>query len=89
MNIPKTRMTYCKGKECRKHTQHKVTQYKAGKVCLHERADEQLERSFPTNQYSILNHSTTGLAVRAGKETLRPKAVRLRWSDQACLPQEG
>lgn len=26
-------MTYCKGKECRKHTQHKVTQYKAGKVC--------------------------------------------------------
>lgn len=32
VNIPKTRMTYCKGKDCKKHTQHKVTQYKAGKV---------------------------------------------------------
>ena len=31
VNIPKTRKTYCKGKDCRKHTQHKVTQYKKGK----------------------------------------------------------
>merc|ERR1711941_64187 len=34
VNIPKTRRTYCKGKECKKHTQHKVTQYKAGKASL-------------------------------------------------------
>lgn len=32
VNIPKTRRTYCKSKECHKHQQHKVTQYKAGKV---------------------------------------------------------
>jgi len=32
VNVPKTRKTYCKGRTCRKHTQHKVTQYKAGKV---------------------------------------------------------
>ena len=32
VNVPKTRRTYCKGKDCKKHTQHKVTQYKAGKV---------------------------------------------------------
>ena len=32
VNVPKTRRTYCKSKQCRKHTQHKVTQYKAGKV---------------------------------------------------------
>ncbi|EEH37132.2 60S ribosomal protein L44 [Paracoccidioides lutzii Pb01] len=32
VNVPKTRRTYCKSKECKKHTQHKVTQYKAGKV---------------------------------------------------------
>lgn len=32
VNVPKTRRTYCKSKDCRKHTQHKVTQYKAGKV---------------------------------------------------------
>ncbi|KAF1816309.1 60S ribosomal protein L42 [Eremomyces bilateralis CBS 781.70] len=32
VNIPKTRRTYCKGRDCKKHTQHKVTQYKAGKA---------------------------------------------------------
>lgn len=32
VNVPKTRNTYCKGRTCKKHTQHKVTQYKAGKV---------------------------------------------------------
>ncbi|KAL9638854.1 MAG: hypothetical protein Q9164_001290 [Protoblastenia rupestris] len=32
VNLPKTRRTYCKGKDCKKHTQHKVTQYKAGKA---------------------------------------------------------
>uniref|UniRef100_A0AC34QQR1 60S ribosomal protein L44 n=1 Tax=Panagrolaimus sp. JU765 TaxID=591449 RepID=A0AC34QQR1_9BILA len=30
VNIPKSRRTFCPGK-CRKHTQHKVTQYKKGK----------------------------------------------------------
>lgn len=34
VNVPKTRRTYCKGRDCKKHTQHKVTQYKAGKVRL-------------------------------------------------------
>ena len=32
VNIPKKRKTFCKGKKCRKHTSHKVTQYKAGKA---------------------------------------------------------
>ncbi|KAJ4297316.1 40s ribosomal protein L44e [Collariella sp. IMI 366227] len=32
VNVPKTRKTYCKGRECGKHTLHKVTQYKAGKA---------------------------------------------------------
>ncbi|KAJ1419916.1 Zinc-binding ribosomal protein [Sesbania bispinosa] len=31
VNFPKTKKTYCKNKECRKHTLHKVTQYKKGK----------------------------------------------------------
>jgi len=30
--IPKERKTFCKGKKCKKHTVHKVTQYKAGKA---------------------------------------------------------
>ncbi|CAK4078375.1 unnamed protein product [Aphanomyces euteiches] len=32
VNIPKERRTFCAGKKCRKHTTHKVTQYKAGKA---------------------------------------------------------
>lgn len=32
VNVPKTRKTFCKGRECGKHTLHKVTQYKAGKA---------------------------------------------------------
>merc|ERR1711920_99385 len=35
VNIPKTKKTYCKDKECRKHTLHKVTQYKKGKDSLY------------------------------------------------------
>jgi len=32
VNIPKTRKAFCRGKKCRKHTTHKVTQYKKGVV---------------------------------------------------------
>merc|ERR1712194_182020 len=28
VNVPKERMTFCAGKKCKKHTKHKVTQYK-------------------------------------------------------------
>jgi large subunit ribosomal protein L44e len=31
VNVPKQRKTFCKGQKCRKHTLHKVTQYKKGK----------------------------------------------------------
>ncbi|KAI1731640.1 ribosomal protein l44 domain-containing protein [Ditylenchus destructor] len=31
VNVPKARKTFCPGKNCRKHTMHKVTQYKKGK----------------------------------------------------------
>jgi ribosomal protein L44E len=35
VNVPKTKKAFCKGKECRKHTVHKVTQYKTGKASLY------------------------------------------------------
>lgn len=34
VNIPKTRNTFCRGPKCRKHTPHKVSQYKKGKDSL-------------------------------------------------------
>ena len=30
-----------------------------------------------------------GFSIRPGKATIRPKAVRLWWSDKACVPQKG
>ncbi|OXV10714.1 hypothetical protein Egran_01524 [Elaphomyces granulatus] len=44
VNIPKTRRTFCKSKECRKHTQHKVTQYKAGKASLFAQGKRRYDR---------------------------------------------
>lgn len=35
VNVPKTKKAFCRGKECRKHTMHKVTQYKTGKASLY------------------------------------------------------
>ena len=44
VNIPKTRKTYCAGKKCRKHTLHKVTQYKAGKASLFAQGKRRYDR---------------------------------------------
>ncbi|KAJ3148080.1 40s ribosomal protein L44e [Geranomyces variabilis] len=44
VNIPKTRNTYCKGKECKKHTPHKVTQYKTGKASLFAQGKRRYDR---------------------------------------------
>ncbi|KAL4918146.1 RNA ligase/cyclic nucleotide phosphodiesterase [Aspergillus aurantiobrunneus] len=44
VNVPKTRKTFCKGKECHKHTQHKVTQYKAGKASLFAQGKRRYDR---------------------------------------------
>merc|ERR1711934_657609 len=32
VTVPKVKRTYCDGKKCKKHTVHKVTQYKTGKA---------------------------------------------------------
>lgn len=44
VNIPKTRRTYCKGKQCRKHTPHKVTQYKKGKDSIYAQGKRRYDR---------------------------------------------
>ena len=43
-NIPKTKRAYCKGKECKKHTMHKVTQYKTGKASLYAQGKRRYDR---------------------------------------------
>ncbi|KAJ3361492.1 40s ribosomal protein L44e [Allomyces javanicus] len=44
VNVPKTRNTFCKGKKCRKHTPHKVTQYKTGKASLFAQGKRRYDR---------------------------------------------
>lgn len=44
MNVPKTKKTNCKSKECRKHTLHKVTQYKKGKDSLAAQGKRRYDR---------------------------------------------
>merc|ERR1711902_277025 len=44
VNVPKTRKTFCKGTKCRKHTLHKVTQYKAGKKATFAKGQRRYER---------------------------------------------
>ncbi|KAJ1646767.1 40s ribosomal protein L44e [Coemansia asiatica] len=44
VNIPKTRNTFCKSNSCRKHTPHKVTQYKTGKASLFAQGKRRYDR---------------------------------------------
>ncbi|RUS75688.1 hypothetical protein EGW08_016554 [Elysia chlorotica] len=44
VNVPKSRRTFCKGKKCKKHTVHKVTQYKAGKASLYAQGKRRYDR---------------------------------------------
>merc|ERR1712004_324598 len=43
-NMVKTRKTFCKGTKCRKHTMHKVTQYKTGKAPLYAQGKRRYDR---------------------------------------------
>jgi large subunit ribosomal protein L44e len=44
VNVPKTRKTFCKGRDCGKHTLHKVTQYKAGKASAFAQGKRRYDR---------------------------------------------
>ncbi|PFX24638.1 60S ribosomal protein L44 [Stylophora pistillata] len=44
VNVPKQRRTYCKAKKCRRHTLHKVTQYKKGKDSLYAQGKRRYDR---------------------------------------------
>eukprot|EP00004_Rigifila_ramosa_P025114 TRINITY_DN744_c0_g1_i1.p2 TRINITY_DN744_c0_g1~~TRINITY_DN744_c0_g1_i1.p2 ORF type:complete len:102 (+),score=23.58 TRINITY_DN744_c0_g1_i1:27-332(+) len=39
-----TRNTYCPGKQCKKHTPHKVTQYKVGKASVFAQGKRRYDR---------------------------------------------
>ena len=67
VNIPKKRKTFCKGKKCRKHTTHKVTQYKAGKASNYAQG----KRRYDEKQ----------MGYGGQTKPVFHKKVRLFWSD--------
>merc|ERR1712146_80859 len=44
VTVPKTWGTYCASKDCKKHTIHKVTQYKTGKDSLYAQGKRRYDR---------------------------------------------
>ena len=44
VNIPKTKKTFCPSKQCNKHTEHKVSQYKKGKDSLKAQGKRRYDR---------------------------------------------
>jgi large subunit ribosomal protein L44e len=76
VNVPKTRNTYCKGKNCRKHTPHKVTQYKTGKASLFAQGKRRYDR-----KQSGFGGQTKPVFHKKAKTT---KKVVLRLECTAC-----
>jgi large subunit ribosomal protein L44e len=44
VNVPKQRRTYCKHETCKKHTLHKVTQYKKGRDSVYVQGKRRYDR---------------------------------------------
>eukprot|EP00793_Prasinoderma_coloniale_P003406 PRCOL_00006642-RA len=44
VNVPKSKKAYCKDAKCKKHTMHKVTQYKKGKDSLMAQGKRRYDR---------------------------------------------
>ncbi|CAH3162438.1 unnamed protein product, partial [Pocillopora meandrina] len=73
VNVPKQRRTYCKGKNCRRHTLHKVTQYKKEKIVF----------TLRENAVTIVN-SQAMVVKRNPFSTKRPKQQRKLFSIMEC-----
>ncbi|XP_010274896.1 PREDICTED: 60S ribosomal protein L44-like [Nelumbo nucifera] len=76
VNVPKTKKTYCKSKECRKHTVHKVTQYKKGKDSLSAQGKRRYDR-----KQSGYGGQTKPVFHKKAKTT---KKIVLRLQCQGC-----
>merc|ERR1711974_179556 len=44
VTVPKVKKTYCASKDCKKHTIHKVTQYKTGKASIYAQGKRRYDR---------------------------------------------
>eukprot|EP01147_Barroeca_monosierra_P005014 gene5014-6961_t len=84
VNIPKTRRTFCAGKECRSHENHKVTQYKAGKASLFAQGKRRYDR-----KQSGFGGQTKPVFHKKAKTTkkivLRLECVKCKYRSQKAI----
>ncbi|KAG0561953.1 hypothetical protein M758_9G121100 [Ceratodon purpureus] len=76
VNVPKTKKSFCPGKACKKHTLHKVTQYKTGKASLYAQGKRRYDR-----KQSGYGGQTKPVFHKKAKTT---KKIVLRLQCQAC-----
>ncbi|CAD7971820.1 unnamed protein product [Amoebophrya sp. A25] len=76
VNIPKERRTYCPGKKCKKHTKHKVTQYKTQKKSGFAQGD----RRYNAKQKGF-GGQTKPVFRKKAKTT---KKIALKWECTKC-----
>ncbi|KAK9813876.1 hypothetical protein WJX73_003036 [Symbiochloris irregularis] len=76
VNVPKTKRAFCKGKECKKHTVHKVTQYKTGKASLYAQGKRRY-----TRKQAGFGGQTKPIFHKKAKTT---KKIALRLQCQVC-----
>merc|ERR1711904_596944 len=76
VTCPKVKKTFCASKDCKKHTVHKVTQYKTGKASLYAQGKRRYDR-----KQSGYGGQTKPVFHKKAKTT---KKVVLRLSCQAC-----
>nr|CAX77697.1 ribosomal protein L36A [Schistosoma japonicum] len=81
VNIPKTRNTFCKSSKCKKHTLHKVTQYKKGKDSLYAQG----KRRYDRKQSGYGGQSKPILRKKA--KTTKKIVLRLECSQCKCKKQ--
>eukprot|EP00850_Spirogloea_muscicola_P022150 SM000279S10396 [mRNA] locus=s279:19981:20845:- [translate_table: standard] len=76
VNVLKTKKSFCAGKECKKHTLHKVTQYKKGKDSLYAQGKRRYDR-----KQSGFGGQTKPVFHKKAKTT---KKIVLRLQCQIC-----
>jgi len=77
--VPKERRTYCKGKKCKKHTVHKVTQYKAGKASNFAQVSRNSNNNHNNNTVVVSSSSSSSSRRR------RRRRRRRTWAGWAIL----
>ncbi|CAE7745042.1 rpl36a [Symbiodinium sp. CCMP2456] len=81
VNIPKTRNTYCR--KCKKHTPHKVSQYKTGKASLSaqgKRRYDKKQAGFGGQTKPVFHKKAKTTKKHLGSESCVPTARSDFWA---------